>query len=232
MIPVWIINLAQKNVDRIRLEQLYNELTGTVRSYWFYTELDVAPVTDEVSCSLLLNSLIMQGRECFNHFQKKGFVVHNLQICVIGTITEPLTRTSFHLIASLLKEFMPSMQSGYVHRGVEITGLLFIPHNINQASNSERAECALFMEEMNTLTGNQMADTYNRVVVCQDIQRPDIGERFYGGLNDRQQAEYVFQVLLHLYYCSDTQPKVFDSPEVQKPGYYSLLVASVYYDSR
>ncbi|MDR2913813.1 MAG: hypothetical protein LBV74_03110 [Tannerella sp.] len=232
MIPVWIINLARESIDSSYLKQLHGELSGHKKSYWFYTELEAGLMTDESSCRLLLNELIMQGRACYNHFQEEGYVINNLQICIVGAITEPVTRTSFHLIPSLLREFLPSIQSKYVYRGVEITGLLFIPHNMNQAPAAERAECALFAEELNTLVVNLSVDTYNRIVVCQDIQRPDVGERFYGTLDKQRQTGFIFQLLLQLYFCDEQQPKIFDAQELNKSGFYSLGAASIYYDSR
>lgn len=232
MIPVWIINFARERVERSYLKQLYTTLPEQKRTYWYYTEIEAGPVTDEASCRLLLDELIAEGRDCYNHFQKNGFVFPILQICLVGTITEPLTRTVFHLAPSLLRDYMPAIQSGYVHRGVEITGLLFVPHNLNQYDASERAACALFAEELNTLVTNLPVDSFNRVVVCQDIQRPDVGERYYGELNARQQTEFVYQLLLHLYYCGEKQPKLFDAQELNAPGFYALGAASVYYDSR
>lgn len=240
MIPVWIINLAGKGagpstgkgIDRACLNRLLAAIPESKKSFWYYTEIASGIMTDEASCRLLLDELLSEGRACYNHFQEKGFVVNNLQVCIIGAVTEAATRTSFHLLPSLLRDFLPSILSGYVHRGIEITGLLFTPHNMNQAPVAERTECALFMEEMNTLVAQLDVDTYNRIVVFQDIQRPDVGERFYGELNERQLAELVFQLLLHLYYCDEKQPKIFDASELNKSGFYALGAASVYYDSR
>lgn len=240
MVPVWIINLTGKDtgvstgkgIDLPYLKQLLTALPEENQPYWYYTEIASGPMTDEGSCRLLLDELLEEGRACYNHFQKNGFVVNNLQVCIVGAVTETVTRTSFHLLPSLLRDFLPSIQSGYVHRGIEITGLLFVPHNMNQTAAAERTGCALFMEELNTLVTQLDVDTYNRIVVFQDIQRPDIIDRFYRELNKRQLAEFVFQLLLHMYYCDDRQPKIFDASELNKSGFYALGAASIYYDSR
>ena len=232
MIPVWIINLAESDVDRSYLRQLYEGLPGHKKPYWFFTNIDAGPVTDELSCCAMLKELITEGRKCYDFFQDKGFTINNLQVCIIGTATERTSRTSFHLIPSLLREFMSSIQNEYVHRGIEITGLLYMPHNMNHASERERAECALFIEEMNTLVEKLDVNTYSRIVVYQNIQRPDQGARFYSELKREQQTEYVFQLLLHTYYQDEKQTKIFGASGLDGTGFYSLGVASIYYDSR
>ena len=232
MIPVWIINLADSDVDRSYLKQLYEGMPAHKKPYWFVTDIEAEAVTDERSCAVLLNELISKGRNCYDFFQDKGFTINNLQVCIIGTATEQVTRTTFHLIPSMLREFMSSIQSEYVHRGIEITGLLYVPHNMNHAPERERAECALFIEEMNTIVEKLDVDTYSRIVVCQNIQRPDNGARFYSELNEEQQTAYIFQLLLHIYYQDEKQTKIFDSRGLDRTGYYSLGAASIYYDSR
>ncbi|MDR3261312.1 MAG: hypothetical protein LBT78_05705 [Tannerella sp.] len=228
MLPIWVINLTKDSAARESFKQLHASLAPGQQSYWYYTEINGEPVADIALCRSLLNELITGGRNCYNHFQKEGFVISDLQICIIGTANERDSRRSFHLIPSILRELMPSIRGEYVHRGVEITGILFIPHNFNHLSVDERNECALFLEELNTLIAALETDHYNRVVICQDIQRPDV--RFYPELNKQQTTELIFQYLLHLYYTGRTQPKVFDS--LTKPGFYSLGAASIYYDSR
>ena len=232
MTPVWIINLASEHVDRSYLKRLCESFPEQKSTYWYYTEITNCAVTDEESCGLLLNELTKQGRQCYNHFKDQKIVVENLQICIIGDINEQATRTSFHLMPSLLKEVLPSIQSSYVHRGVEITGLLFIPFDLNQATVAVKQESALFIEELNTLVTSLEVDTFTRIVVFQDIQRPDIRALYYGTLNERQLHEFAFQLLLHLYYCGDEAQKIFDSPKLNRNGFYSLGVASIYYDSR
>ncbi|MDR3194439.1 MAG: hypothetical protein LBT76_03990 [Tannerella sp.] len=227
MLPVWIINLATDRADRESFRRLRSALTPRQQSYWYYSEMESEPVTDLASCGALLKELVDKGRNCYNYFQKEGFVISDFQICIMGATGERLSRTSFHLIPSLLRDFMSSIWGAYVQRGVVITGMLFIPDNFNQFSMAERNECTLFLEELNTLVAALKTDHYNRVVVYQDIQRPDV--RFYPKLNREQTVELSFQYLLNMYYTGRNRHKVFDS--LAQSGFYSLGAASVYYDS-
>jgi hypothetical protein len=229
MLPVWIINLTKNPADRAAYRELLGALTPQQQDCWYYSELQSEALTGLDSCRSLLDELISTGRECYNHFQKEGFVIHDWQICLIGAIHEQPARTLFHLIPSLLRECMPSIMGEHVQRGVEINGILYIPHNLNHLPAAERSECALFLEELNTLSEALATEHFNHVVVCQDIQRPDV--RFYPELNRQQVTELVFQYLLHLYYAEENRPLLFDR-HLDRHGFYSLGAASVYYDSR
>lgn len=228
MLPLWIINLTEDTSGKEMLKGLIGQLSGGQYPYWYYSEIEAGEIDGIESCSLLLDELREKGRSCYKFFQQKGYIITNFQICIIGNAAERRTRSSFQLLSALLRELIPSIQGEYVHRGVEITGLLLVSHKLLYLPYEERSQCGLFLEELNTLTQELKNNYYNRIVVYQEIQRPD--QRYYPELDGNQLQELLFQYLLHLYYIEKDKTKVFDKQ--RDNGFYSLGVASLYYDSR
>jgi hypothetical protein len=226
MLPLWIINLTEDTSGKEVLKELIGQLSGGRYAYWYYTEIEAPPVDGIESCSLFLDELREKGRACYEFFQQEGYAISNFQICVIGNAAEERTRSSFQLLPALLRELIPSIQGEYVHHGVEIAGLLLASYKLLYLPAEERSQCALFLEELNTLAHELGNNYYSRIVVYQEIQRLD--QRYYSELDNRQLQELLFQYLLHLYYVEKDKTRIFDK---QPAGFYSLGTASLYYDS-
>ncbi|MDR1161706.1 MAG: hypothetical protein LBK45_05150 [Tannerellaceae bacterium] len=227
MLPLWIINLTEDTSGKEVLKELIGQLSGGRYAYWYYTEIEAPPVDGIESCSLFLDELREKGRACYEFFQQEGYVISNFQICIVGNAAEERTRSSFQLLPALLRELIPSIQGEYVHHGVEIAGLLLASYKLLYLPGEERSQCALFLEELNTLTYELGNNYYNRIVIYQEIQRPD--QRYYSELDSRQLQELLFQYLLHLYYIEKDKTKILDKQPAN--GFYALGVASLYYDS-
>ena len=229
MLPIWIINLTEDEADKELLSHYIGSVAGQQPSFWYYTEIDSNAIVDGLKpCRTILNELVEKGRVCYSFFQKKKYKMSKFQICIIGNASEERTRTCFQILPLLLRKFMPLILGQYVHCEVEITGTLFVSHKINHCEPEDRTKCALFLEELNTLVNDLKSGFYNRIVVYQEIQRPDV--LFYPELNKEQIQKLLFEILLHLFYIRNNQQKIFDL--LPNYGFYSLGVASVYYNSR
>lgn len=228
MLPVWIINLTEDASDKKLLTQLIDSLPAEQRLHWYYTQVDSSTIDNLETCKTMLKELVKEGCACYDRFQKSSFVIKNFQICIIGNSSEPRTQTCFQLLPVLLREFMPSIMSNYVGRGVEVTGVLYIPDNINQRPLDDRMKCAVFLEELNIFTKSLKSNYYNKIIVYQDIQRPDA--RYYPKLDKTQLQELLFQYLLHLFYIDDNERKLLD--DQQDSTFYALGAASIYYDAQ
>ena len=144
MLPIWIIDLGSSAASTEKLRSLLGATGDTLRPYWHYHHVDAEAVADMDACNRLMDELVADGRECYNTFSKAGYRVGNFQIVILGAADEALTQTFFAPLPGLLRDNLPRIISDHANRGVEITGILFIPSTINQSDDlRQRLEHAL-----------------------------------------------------------------------------------------
>ena len=230
MLPVWIIDLGGSEVSSKKLQGLLASLSDSQKPFWHYFHpKDAKPVTDVSSLKALMESLVADGRECYNGFIKAGYPVNNFQIAILGAADERLSQTAFAPLPGLLRDYLPKIVSDHANLGVEVTGILFIPSTINQLDDvREREHAAMLLEDVNMLSNTLGARHYNRVIAYQDIQYK--GARFYPGLSEEERTELLFQILSHLFLIGARSERLFDRMG-QESGIFSLGAASVYYSS-
>ena len=230
MLPVWIIDLGGSEVSSKKLQGLLASLSDSQKPFWHYFHpKDAKPVTDVSSLKALMESLVADGRECYNGFIKAGYPVNNFQIAILGAADERLSQTAFAPLPGLLRDYLPKIVSDHANLGVEVTGILFIPSTINQLDDvREREHAAMLLEDVNMLSNTLGARHYNRVIAYQDVQYK--GARFYPGLSEEERTELLFQMLSHLFLIGARSERLFDKMG-QESGIFSLGTASVYYSS-
>jgi len=230
MLPLWIINLGEDGPSVRQLEILLDSLAAPLRPYWHYTRLRCAPVRDPEGYRAAEHLLVEEGQGCYNAFMGAGLRVPTFQIAVLSFADEPLSQSLFAPMAGILRDALPKIVADHANLGVEITGLVYVPSTVNQEPDEERRRrTALFLEEVNLLSGTDGVNGYSRVVAFQDIQYQHC--RFYERLDADGRAELLFQYLSHLYLGSAAGEKLFDriGPE---GGVYALGAASVYFNPR
>ena len=191
MLPVWIIDLGGSEVSSKKLQGLLASLSDSQKPFWHYFHpKDAKPVTDVSSLKALMESLVADGRECYNGFIKAGYPVNNFQIAILGAADERLSQTAFAPLPGLLRDYLPKIVSDHANLGVEVTGILFIPSTINQLDDvREREHAAMLLEDVNMLSNTLGARHYNRVIAYQDIQYK--GARFYPGLSEEERGRGI-----------------------------------------
>ena len=230
MLPVWIIDLGGSEVSSKKLQGFLASLSESQKPFWHYFRPEEAkPVTDVSSLKALMETLVADGRDCYNGFIKAGYPVNNFQIAILGEANEKLSQTAFAPLPGLLRDYLPKIVSDHANLGVEVTGILFIPSTINQLDDvRERERAAMLLEDVNMLSTTLGARHYNRVVAYQDVQYK--GARFYPGLSEEERTELLFQILSHLFLIGERSERLFDKIG-QESGIFSLGAASVFYSS-
>jgi hypothetical protein len=172
-----------------------------------------------------MDSVINEGRDFYNTMQQEGLVFTNLQVCVLGDVTERQTQSLFQFLPFFLQYTFPDIAGMSAGRGLLLTGFLFIPHKMNHMSQEECGKAAVFVEEMNMLIETGDSSYYVRVIAYQDIQKAEV--RYYPELNVIERTDLLFQYLLNIFYLESKEKGVFLS--VDNKGIYSMGAASVFY---
>ena len=229
MLPIWIIDLGGSAASKEKLQNLLDSTGTSLRPYWHYCHLDNDPIADVNSCKALVEQIVEDGKKCYNDFIQSGYHIGNFQIVILGAADEDSSQSIFAPLPGLIRDNLTKIVSGHANLGVEITGILFIPHTINQLESADkRIKAAMLLEDLNMLNEQLGSRHYNHLVAYQDIQYHS--ERFYPGLNADQRTEFLYQILVHLFFTSADKEKIFDKLS-NESGMFSLGVASVYYNS-
>ena len=229
MRPIWIIDLGRAEAVGERLRSLLGGASELVKSHWHYLQLEDADLDDMEGYRQLLERVVSDGRECYNGFVEAGYDIGTFQVVVLGAADEGLSQRLFAPLAGLLRDSMPRIISDHANRGVEVTGLLYIPSTINQTDDRElRTRTAMLLEALNTLCQQLGPRHYNHVVAYQDVQWS--GNRYYPRLDDEGRADLLHQLLVNLYYGDNHSERPFDRTG-HDSGIFSLGAASIYYDS-
>lgn len=229
MLPLWIIDLGSSADSTEKLQELLGKTSERLKPYWHYYHVNNREVSDVVSCKLLMDELVSDGRECYNSFTHAGFQVGNFQIVILGAADEKLSQEVFAPLAGLIRDNLPRIVADHANLGVEITGILYIPSTINQLDNiQERINAAMLLENLNMLNERLGPRHFNRLVAYQDVQYK--GVRFYPGLDVEQRTELLYQLLVNLFFGSANSERLFDKIG-SEGGIYSLGAAAIYYNS-
>ncbi len=230
MLPLWIINLEKDEASEKKLAALLEGMSTSLRPYWHYSHLKTGAIDDGKAFSQFQGELVKEGQDCYNKFMDAGLSVGNFQIAVLGSAKEPLSRSVFAPMAGLIRDALPRIVQEHTNLGVEVTGLIYVPSTVNQEPDSEcRKKIAVFLEEVNLLSGENGSGAYNRVVAYSDIQNESC--RFYGKLNESDRTELLFQYLTNLFLGSPDSEKPFDKTG-SGGGVYALGAASVYFNQK
>lgn len=224
MTPVWIIDLGAESEERKALRSLLETTDEALKPYWHYSAVQAE------EWRALREHLVTEGRTCYNAFVQRGYNLDTFHVAVLGCAEEGLTQNIFAPLAGLLRDDMPRIISDHTNRGVEITGLLYIPSTINQSDNREqRVRTAMLLEQLNTLCQRLGGRHYSHVVAYEDVQWK--GNRYYPRLDEAGRAELLFQLLASIYIVGEGSEGLFDTIGQPSGGIFSLGAASVYYNS-
>lgn len=236
MLPLWIIDLTQDDVRSDVLASLLAGMSEHQRSFWHYSRFKSGKggvpvaVDSAQSCNDFLRLVLEEGKKCFNGIQQKGHAFSDFQVCIIGDVQDALTRSVYHVLPSLLRDRSGAIFSNHVVRGFEVTGILYLSSTLHQEpSDKVRNSCAVFLEELNTLSSELPGRNFNSLLVCQDVQFRD--QRFYPQLNNDEVAHLIFQYIAAVFFCGHGERKIFDYGNHSGRNIFSAGAASVYYNS-
>ena len=230
MHPLWIINLESGSELSDELSRLIDSIPSEKRRYWHYSSFPSKSLSSIEECLSFANDLKEEGRKCYNAFTGQGFRMTNLHIAVMGRVDQEFTRGIMASLGGLLRDIMPGIVADHANLGVDITGFVYVPYTINQHNDAiVRRNCALFLEQLNTVVDRQPGIMYNHLVMYQDVQYQAV--RYYAQLSEKEVVQLQFQYLVNLYLCSETTPCLFDQVDAGK-GMCTLGAVSLFYNGK
>ncbi len=253
MLPLWIIDLNNQDDRQTHFRELVGRLYGVLMEediqvwqekeekddrFWFYTRFDnIFGDTDWDDADVMSQhiydfqeSIVQKGQE-FVHMLRKSNVdgAATLNICVLGDITQKLSQLVFPSIAVMLQKEKGRILPNHIHQGISIVGTYYIPSNVNSLDVKQRQNVYLSLREIEVQHAIPSVRGYDRMFFFQDVQNRI--ESYMPILNETQQAEYLFQCLVHLYYACDRIHPLISGSSSDDRFYFSMGCASVFFDS-
>lgn len=173
--------------------------------------------------------LVRDGQEyvkMIRHSSLKAYT--SLNICVLGDATEEFSQLLFPSVALLLQKEKGRMLANHIHQGMSVIGALFVPSSINSEEVTIRENVLRTLMEVDVQHKVSTVPGYDHVILYQDVQNRY--EKYYSLLNEKEQAEFIFQCLVHMYYACNTQHPLISGVAAADSFYISLGVASLMFD--
>lgn len=253
MLPLWIIDLTENSDRQVRLKELIGHLHGVLfqediqnwisegasnKCQWLYSQFDnpFASIDqdDPERMSLVIydfqEKIVKAGQDfvqMLRHSNIDGSVTMN--ICVLGDATENLSQQVFPSIAVLLQKEKGRIVPNHIHQGMAIIGAYFIPANINSLNVNQRQKVYLSLKEIEVQHNIPSIRGYDRMFFYQDVQNRT--ECYFPILTSKEQAEYLFQCLVHLYYVCDKVHPLISGSSSDDHFYFSMGCASTFFDT-
>lgn len=225
-------------------EELTDDDVTSGEACWLYTHyktfekderFDLTDLDDEKTHALadevyaFQNEMVRDGQmfvKMIRHSQIKAYT--SLNICVLGDATEPQTQMVFSSIALFLQKEKGRMLANHIHQGMSIMGALFVPSDINSFEVQERERLLRTLMEVDVQHQVSTIRGYDHMLLFQDVQNRV--DKYYTLLDPKEQAEFIFQSLVHLFYASNTQHPLISGVAAADSFYLSMGAASVCFD--
>lgn len=153
-----------------------------------------------------------------------------LNICILGDSMEAFSQMVFSSLAIMLQKEKGRIVPEHIHQGWSIVGTLFIPVDINTRPVGQRQMVQHMLKEIKVQHELASVRGYDHIFFWQDMQNRT--ENSYPLLDERGQAEYLAQSLIHLYFaCSKDHPLISGSSSDEQ-FYFTMGASSIFFDNR
>lgn len=256
MLPLWIIDITKKTDRKAHFQSLLGQLDGVLTQdqltdffniesidekiakpkMWYYTQLDIdyEDIKDNIQLMSdfiydIQETLVKDGQDFIKILRhSRANTSMTLNVCVLGDATEPFTNLIFPSIAVMLQKEKGRIMPNHIHQGMSIVGTLYIPSDVNSMAVKSREAILLTLKEIEVQHNISSIRGYDRMFIYQNVQNRT--ENFYPILNPKQQAEFLFQCLAHLYFACDNVHPLISGSSSDDHFYFSLGVASCFFD--
>ena len=217
-------------------------------NYWYYTAIDlkeaeVIETLDSVVANKDIDKLgdgLYKFQEEFLVKESKAFInelrasnakpYQPINVVVLGDSTEPLTQLVFPSIAAILQKEKGRFLPGHIHQGMNIMGMLYVPCDINARDINERTKVLTLLKQIDVQHRITAIRGYDTMMLFQDVQNRT--ECTYSRMDGEQQAQYIMQCLIHLFYACDQNHPLLHGSGAEDAFYFSMGAASVFFDMK
>lgn len=211
--------------------------------YWYYSAFDdvfrgLGEITsetlddkDNVAERLYaLQSQIVEAGVRFIHQLRLSNAkpYQTVNVIVLGDATEAFTQTIFPSIAAMLQKEKERILQAHIHQGMCIYGALYVPCDINSRNVEDRTKVLRLLTEVEVQHKLRDVRGYDHVMLYQNVQNRT--ECTYALMNEKDQAEYLFQCLVHLFYACDYTHPLISGTVSEDLFYFSMGATSIYFD--
>lgn len=255
MLPLWIIDITRSGerhdtfvgmlaaIGHVHTPQHpddnnHNGYTDTLRgNYWWYTQVDdnlseqegEDPKRTAQRLYELQSALVKEGQTFIQHLRESNVKPYQtISVIVLGDANERFSRQVFPSIAAILQKEKGRMLPHHIHQGIEIFGMLFLAANTNTLPVEARRDVKRMLDEIEVQHDITSIRGYDHMILWQDVQNRT--ENLYPRLNAKQQAEYMLQCIVHLFFACDLSHPVLSGTGAADTFYLSMGVASLFFD--
>ena len=234
MLPLWIIDLQQdgERSDLLKKRIFPGNAEDADRKdfhLWKISRFEDRH-REQNWFQAFVDKLVMEG-DAFIRYLNEFHPVNDtcINICVIGDASEIFTLTIFSAIAAIIKKEKCLIIPDHVQQGINVLGMLYVPSDVNTLPFLKRQGVLRCLQELQVQRNVNRAGGYDKVLLFQDTQHRT--EKFYTLLTHEQQADFVFQCLIHLYYVCDSMHPLLDGSNANDDFYFTMGAGSLYYDT-
>lgn len=211
--------------------------------YWYYSAFDDVfrgleniqsedlDKEDNVAERLYaLQSKIVEAGTHFIHQLRRSNAkpFQTVNVMVLGDSTESFTQTIFPSIAAMLQKEKERILQAHIHQGMCIYGAIYVPCDINSRKVDERSKVLRLLNEVEVQHKLRDVRGYDHVMLYQNVQNRT--ECAYALMSEKDQAEYLFQCIIHLFYACDYTHPLITGTRSQDMLYFSMGATSIYFD--
>ena len=227
-----------------QLERRAAEKDAVIKGdYWYYSAFDDVfrglenvkseELDDENNVAKRLYALQSRLVEAGTHFihqlrLSNAKPYQTVNVMVLGDSTELFTQTIFPSVAAMLQKEKERILQAHIHQGMCVYGALYIPCDINSRKVEERAKVLHLLTEVEVQHKLRDVRGYDHVMLYQNVQNRT--ECTYSLMDDKDQAEYLFQCLVHLFYACDYTHPLISGTMSEDLMYFSMGATSIYFD--
>lgn len=260
MLPLWIIDLTKPTDRQSHFKKLVSRLQGVLmdedasawmrnasddsfadsdeKKQWLYTQFDNLFTDIDQNDAEAMSSAVYEFQELvvksgqqfvkmLRHSNIDSSVT--LNVCVLGDSTEEFSKLVFPSIAVMLQKEKGRILPNHIHQGLSIVGAYYIPSNVNSLDVEQRQAVYLSLREIDVQHNISTVRGYDRMFYYQDIQNRT--ECYFPLLSKKEQAEYIFQAIIHLYYACDKIHPLISGSSSDDRFYFSLGCSSAFFDT-
>ena len=173
--------------------------------------------------------LIQTGKRVIEGLRESSVKPYEvINIVVLGDVREQFSQMIFPSLATILQKEKGRILPHHIHQGMEMVGMLYIPCDINTYDVAEREKVLLTLKEIELQHKLTSMRGYDHMLLFQNVQNRT--ENTYPKLTDKQQAEYVIQCLINLYFACDRTHPLFRGTASADNFYMTIGAASLHFD--
>ncbi|MBR1563978.1 MAG: hypothetical protein IJ650_01380 [Paludibacteraceae bacterium] len=173
--------------------------------------------------------VIDEGKRFIKRLRESN--VHPYQtvnVVILGDSTEDFSRNVFPSIAAILQKEKGRILPSHIHQGMCIFGALYVPCNINSLVVKQRSKILRMLQEIEVQHNLTEIRGYDHMMLYQNVQNRT--QCSYSLLDEGQQAEYLMQCLIHLFFACNNHHPLISGTSSDDTFYFSMGATSLYFD--